>query len=397
MRRALWLAILTEALASLGQKPTRTLLTMAGTVLGVGAFISVLGLTSTASGQISEQFSRLEATTVTVRDVATSEGGVLHSFPVNAEIIVANLNGVVHCGITWTAQQGLALVSTSFYGGGRQANAPVQIASPGFLETLEPSWATGGAYTQFEQSEGLPVAVLGASLARQLGVNEAGTSVIVDGFEWRVVGVLSAVSIRSEVMNSLLVPPEVGGLAFGMPTSSRPAEMLIRVEMGSAQQVAAEAPLAIRPDQPALLSSVPPPDPPKMKSMISGSMEDLFVALASITLLIGAASIANTTLVAVLERTGEIGLRRATGARSYHIIAQFLVETVLTGVLAGLVGSSLGVIVVLATAVSLHWTAVLPPWVVACGPLIGAGVGLVAGLYPAWRAGRVDPLEALRK
>ena len=397
MRRALWLAILTEALASLGQKPTRTLLTMAGTILGVGAFIAVLGLTSTASGQISEQFSRLEATTVTVRDVAPSDGDVPHSFPANAEAIVASLNGVVHCGITWTARQGLAMVSTSFYDSGRQANAPVQIASSGYIETLEPAWSTGGSYTQFEQNEGLPVAVMGASLARQLGVAEAGTSVIVNGFEWRVVGVMSAVSIRPEVMNSLLVPPKAGGLAFGMPTSSRPAEMVIRVEMGAARQVAAETPLAIRPDQPSLLSAIPPPDPPRMRSVISGSMENLFVALAGITLLIGAASIANTTLVAVLERTGEIGLRRATGARPHHVIAQFLIETVLTGVLAGLVGSSLGVIVVLVTAISLRWTAVLPPWVVASGPLIGAGVGLVAGLYPAWRAGRIDPLEALRK
>jgi putative ABC transport system permease protein len=119
--------------------------------------------------------------------------------------------------------------------------------------------------------------------------------------------------------------------------------------------------------------------------------------LAAICLVVGAVGIANTTLVAVLERTGEIGLRRALGARPRHITAQFLTESTALGALGGLIGTSVGVAVVVATALARHWTAVLEPYAVLPAPLIGALVGFAAGLYPALRAARIEPLDALRR
>jgi putative ABC transport system permease protein len=130
---------------------------------------------------------------------------------------------------------------------------------------------------------------------------------------------------------------------------------------------------------------------------VNSALAELFLALAGVSLVIGAVGIANTTLVAVLERAGEIGLRRALGARPRHIAAQFLAESTALGLLGGLIGTSLAVAVVIAVAVTKQWTAILDPVTVLPAPLLGAVTGLLAGLYPAIRASRVEPLEALRR
>ena len=115
------------------------------------------------------------------------------------------------------------------------------------------------------------------------------------------------------------------------------------------------------------------------------------------SLLIGAVGIANTTLVAVMERVGEIGLRRALGARPMHVAIQFLTESGTLGTLGGLIGSSLGIIVTISVALAHHWTAVLNPATTLTAPLVGTITGLLAGAYPAMRAARIEPLEALRR
>ena len=139
-----------------------------------------------------------------------------------------------------------------------------------------------------------------------------------------------------------------------------------------------------------------PPNPQNLQSEVTGDLASLFLVLALISLLIGAVGIANTTLVAVLERTEEIGLRRALGARPRHIAAQFLAEAAMLGTLGGLVGSCIGTAVVVISAAAKDWTAVLNPAYTLPAPLIGTVVGVLAGAYPALRAARTSPLAALR-
>src|SRR5690606_3895129 len=139
------------------------------------------------------------------------------------------------------------------------------------------------------------------------------------------------------------------------------------------------------------LTPIPPPEPQSLRRGVADDLSVLFLLLAAVSLVIGAVGIANTTMVAVLERTSEIGLRRALGARPRHIAAQFLTESAATGTIGGLLGTSLGVLTIIAVALVQRWTPLLEPAATLPAPLIGTLVGLLAGTYPALHAARIQP------
>ncbi|MGH3443228.1 MAG: ABC transporter permease, partial [Nitriliruptorales bacterium] len=160
--------------------------------------------------------------------------------------------------------------------------------------------------------------------------------------------------------------------------------------------IARQAALALRPEAPSLLSVVPPPDPRDLKSGVASDVNALFLLLAALAVIVGALGIANTTLVAILERTAEIGLRRSLGARPRHIAAQFLAESSALGALGGLMGATCGAVTVVLVSWQRGWTAIMSSEYVLPGPVVGGLIGLLAGLYPALRAARIEPVDALR-
>ncbi|MFF4431556.1 ABC transporter permease [Streptomyces sp. NPDC001513] len=397
--------LLSESLAGVLQRPARSALTALGTILGVGTFVAILGLTATTSSQIDARFNELTATEVNVEDTAgagDATSGVItpNAFPPDADLRVGALNGVKAAGVYWP----VALHGASVRSAPPGVDAPAQqmqvvAASPGVLEAAGTRLKTGRTFDRFAGDRGEQVAVIGEGMASRLGITTLETSpaVFIEGQPFTVIGIVDDVDRKADLLLSVVIPSSAAEKIWGGPGSGNRAKMLVSTELGAATQVAGEAALALRPDHPEYLKVIPPPDPKALRGSVTSDLNQLFLLLATICLVIGAVGIANTTLVAVLERTGEIGLRRALGARGRHVTVQFLAESGALGTLGGLVGTSLGTMTVVGVAVARDWTPVIHLETVAAAPAIGLVTGLLAGLYPAWRAASIQPAEALRR
>lgn len=393
-----------EALAGILQRPGRTALTILGAVLGIGAFVAVLGLTSTASGQVSKRFTVLGATEVRLEQADDPQNAVLGglAFPADADDRVRALNGVSHAGVFWQVRPDTASPVTGVPLPGllSSGDPPVIAASAGLLPAVHPTMEQGRLFDELHNDRGDRVAVLGKAAAARLGITrlDVQPAIFVGGVTLTVMGIMADVERQPDLLMAVLVPRHTAESLWGVPDdpAQRP-QMLIETRLGAAKVVAAQAAVALRPDAPDAFRVIAPSDPTSLQDQVGSDLSGLFLVLAGICLLVGTVGIANTTLVAVLERIPEIGLRRALGARRRHIAAQFLAESAALGGLGGLVGSSFGVGTVVVVAIVREWTPVLAPWTVLPAPLLGAVAGLVAGLYPAYRASRIEPADALRR
>jgi putative ABC transport system permease protein len=389
-----------EVLAGLLQRPGRSALTLLGTVLGIGAFVAIVGLSQTASGQIGKQFNALGATQVIV-----SDSGAAHSqqptldFPADASARADRIHGVIGSGVWWQVPLTRAAV-TSLPGTSQGGlGLPVTAVSPGLLTASGARLASGVLLNQFYEAHRQDVAVIGRTAAAQLHISNLQNTpaIFIGGQAFTVVGIIAADPRLAQLNFGVAIPASVALHLWGPPSAGGAAQMLIHTRIGAARVVAAQAPVAIRPDDPRLLSAAAPPDLAHLQHTVTTNLNSLFLALAGISLVVGAVGIANTTLVAVLERAGEIGLRRALGARPRHVGIQFLAESTALGLFGGLVGASLGVAAVLAVTVEHRWTALLDPRIVLAAPIAGGVIGLLAGIYPALRASAMEPVEALRQ
>ncbi|MEU7582270.1 ABC transporter permease [Streptomyces sp. NPDC041068] len=390
-----------EALAGVVQRPGRSTLTALGTVLGVGTLVTVLGLTATASSQIDARFNRLTATEVTVKDTGgTDSDTVANAFPADADSRIERLNGSRHAGVYWTVGLGRNnLVGASPDPGAERERATTVAASPGVLRAAGAQMRHGRVLDRFHERRHERVAVIGSALASRLGITtlRGNPAVFIDDAPFTVIGIVEDVDRKPDLLMSVVVPRSTAEAIWGEPEPGERARMLISTRLGAAQQLATQAATALDPAHPERFTAVPPPDPRTLRTTVTGDLEQLFLLLAGVCLVIGAVGIANTTLVAVMERTGEIGLRRALGARRHHITLQFLTESGFLGALGGVAGTAAGTVAVVAVAYVREWTPVIHPAVLVAAPVTGLVTGLLAGLYPAWRASRVPPAEALRR
>ncbi|MGH8828295.1 MAG: ABC transporter permease, partial [Jiangellaceae bacterium] len=373
-------------MSGLVQRPGRSALTAAGTVLGVGALVAVLGLTATATGQISERFTVLAATEIVVEqsdDAATRHNGgaPYMAFPEDADVRVGTLNGVQNAGVWWDIEVEQAGVSRLPPGSAKVEeatdNITVMAASPGALRAMNPEFSAGRGFDEFHDGRYANVALLGSAAAHQLGITRLDSfpAIFIDGQPFTVIGILSDVERNTSALLGVVIPRQTAEHWWGTPGA--PARMLIETEIGAAQVVGGQAAVALRPDDPDAFTVLTPPDPQSLKNTVASDLNALFLLLAGVCLLIGTVGIANTTLVSVLERVPEIGLRRSVGARPRHIAGQFLAESASLGMIGGLAGTAAGILVTVSVAIVKDWTPIMPAWLPLAAPFLGMLTGLV--------------------
>ena len=392
--------LLSEALAGLFTRPGRSLLTALGAVLGIASLVATLGIAETAGAQIVTAFDELAATSV----VVTNERGFFGSsetqvvLPWDSEERVSRLNGVVAAGTMADVQLGGRLTSAVPVNdplGLTEFQMPMIAASPGLYAAARGELSTGRWFDRGHSERADRVVVLGTGAAQRLNVTRVDQQpvVFVGDDSFVVLGVLEEVQRQPELLNALIIPE---GAARDLYDLQSPTTIQIDTEVGAASLISEQAPIALSPDDPGAVQVQAPLEPDEVRAGVEEDVNALFLMLGGVSLLVGAIGIANVTLVSVLERVGEIGLRRALGAGRRHIAYQFLLESTGVGLFGGVIGASTGVMVVVVVSALRTWTPVMDARIALAAPVLGAVVGLVAGLYPALRASRMAPVDALR-
>lgn len=389
-----------EALAGMFARPGRMALTVLGVVIGMAALVATLGLTRTASNRIISQFDQLAATElfVTARPGGTTGITDPRAIPWDAPERLKRLNGVVAAGLVSDVDVGDAMVSASPVKDPLNQSAmrlAVRAVSPDAFSAVRADLALGRLPDAGHSQRADRVAVLGPDAASRLGITrlERLPAISIGDDVYVVMGILRDVARKPELLGSVIIPEGTARHYFGLVG---PGTLVVETRIGAAYLIADQARLALRPDDPRMLKVQVPQEPKRVRDDVQSDLNLMFLMLGGLSLIVGALGIANITLVGVMERTGEIGLRRAIGATRMHIAMQFLVESASLGVVGGVIGASLGVLIVIGVSAYQVWSPVLDPLAPALAPLIGGLIGLASGIYPASRAARLEPAEAFR-
>ena len=267
--------------------------------------------------------------------------------------------------------------------------------------------AAGGG--RAEQTEDVQVVVLSESVMRQLALPYSpGVTVYIHDEPYTVIGVVRENPSLTLSYGSVYLPlgakpgadveeaqPAAGGGAAAAQTGKRSTQIVVSTVAGAANQIAEEAPYALSPERPALYSVSVPPEPKTLREAVDQQQRTMLLAMSVITLVIGAMGIMNTFLVAVMERRREVGLRLAIGMRPSGILLQFSAEALLTGILGAVAGIVLAVNGISIVSLLNRWTPIISADTILLGLGAGALVGVLAGLYPAAKASRIDPAQTL--
>jgi macrolide transport system ATP-binding/permease protein len=381
-------------------RPGRMMLTVLGVVIGLTALVATLGLTRTAGNRIISQFDQVAATELFISAKPGVTGMIdPTAIPWDAPERLRRLNGVVAAGTMSEIDIGNALVSASPVKDPVNQTAfklSLHAVSPELFRAVRADLRTGRTPDVGHSQRADRVAVLGPDAARRLGIQSLTQlpAISIADRLYLVIGILSDVARRPELLGSVIIPEGTARQDFGLVG---PGTVVVETKIGAAYLIAGQTPQALRPDDPRTLKIEVPQEPRRVRDEVQSDVHVMFLLLGGLSLVVGAIGIANITLVSVMERTGEIGLRRAIGATRGHIAAQFLFESASMGVIGGILGASLGVLIVVAVSAQQVWTPVLDPAAPFLAPLIGGAIGFLSGIYPAMRAALLEPVEAFRK
>jgi putative ABC transport system permease protein len=218
--------------------------------------------------------------------------------------------------------------------------------------------------------------------------------VLIGGLWFTVAGILNPLPLAPEIDRSALIGFPVAAADFGY--DGHPSRIYVRTDVNATTQVAALLGPTASPGAPGGAAVSQPSAALTARLAVAQASTTLFLGLGAVALLVGGIGIANVMVIAVLERRSEIGLRRALGAARAHIAAQFLTEAVILGAVGGTLGLLAGAAITEVVARARHWSPLIPPQALWGGLALAITIAALAGLYPATRAARLSPTEALR-
>ncbi|HWC87344.1 MAG TPA: ABC transporter permease, partial [Solirubrobacteraceae bacterium] len=245
-------------------------------------------------------------------------------------------------------------------------------------------------------SDRFPEAVLGSQAASVLQISRVGGHVMVYlGNTWfTVVGIMSSATLDTTLDSDVFISLPVAERMFAVQPN--PSEIYVRADQNHVPRVSSLLAATADPQQPDGVQVSRPSDELEARAAAKGQFTALLAGLGAVALLVGAIGIANIMVISVLERRGEIGLRRALGATRRHISSQFLAESALLAALGGICGLLFGAIATWVYSIGQNEPWVVPAYALIAAPAAGFAIGAIAGLYPAAKAARLSPTEALR-
>jgi putative ABC transport system permease protein len=373
----------------------RTALSALGISIGIAAIVGVLGISQSSKTLLLSELGRL-GNLMTVQPGNTASGQPTE-LPATAEGMVSRIGPVTK--VTEIA----SLTSTYVY---RSPFIPaidtngisLTAADPALPATLGITVAHGTFLNA--ATARYPAVVLGAEAASLLGITSLAhpTQVWIGGHWFTVVGIMNPVEAENPLVSGMDSLAYIGFPIAGQDFSfdGHPTELYVRSDPNQVSAVAGVLPATVNPADPSTVQVTFPSEILQAEVVTKGAYNGLFLALGAVALLVGGVGIANVMVISVLERRSEIGLRRALGATRRHVAEQFLAEAALLSVLGGLAGTAIGVLATAIYALTQHWSVSIPAEALYGGIGAALAIGAVAGLYPATRAARLSPTEALR-
>jgi putative ABC transport system permease protein len=369
----------------------RAALTALGIAIGIAAMVAVLGISASSKADLLARLDRLGTNLLEVTP-GQSFLGRDAKLPTDAPAMIRRVGPVQSAAATASVSANVRRsdwISPLETGG-----ISVQAAEPTLLETLQ-GRVRSGTFLD-EATSQYPAVVLGAEAARSLGIRsvEGDPRILVGGQWFTVIGILERLPLAPEIDRAALIGFPVAESMFGNDGTA--SSVYVRTDPDQVDAVRNVLPATANPAAPNEVRVDRPSDALAARAATDDALTALLVALGGVALLVGGIGIANVMVISVLERRREIGVRRALGASRRHIRVQFVVEAVLLAALGGVTGVLLGALITGGYAATSGWTLAIPVLALAAGIGVALVVGGIAGLYPAARAARLEPAEAVR-